>query len=129
MTTRTYTGSCHCGAVAFRCEVDLAAGTGRCNCSMCRKVRFWRADIAGDALQVLRGESDIAEYRFGSRQVAHCFCRHCGVKVFGRRGVFAAVSVACLDDVSTDELRAAPVRYEDGRHDDWAHAPSDAGVW
>jgi hypothetical protein len=34
MTKTTHRGSCHCGAVRFDCELDLAEGTSKCNCSM-----------------------------------------------------------------------------------------------
>jgi hypothetical protein len=37
MTMRTYHGSCHCGAVAFEADLDLAEVL-QCNCSICAKI-------------------------------------------------------------------------------------------
>jgi hypothetical protein len=39
-------------------------------------------------------------------------------------GDFVCVNVACLDDVPDEDLAAALMRFEDGAHDDWGHAPS-----
>jgi hypothetical protein len=121
---RTYQGSCHCGAVRFECELDLAAGTSKCNCSICTKTRFWKAIVKAEAFRLLRGAEVLSRYRFGSNAIEHSFCSLCGVKTFGRGrmddfGDFYGVSVACLDNASIAELAEAPVRYEDGRHDNW----------
>jgi hypothetical protein len=70
-----------------------------------------------------RGSCHCGAVRFEC-EIEHSFCGLCGVKTFGRGrmddfGDFYAVSVAALDNASIAELAEAPVRYEDGRHDDW----------
>ena len=129
--TRTYHGSCHCGAVRFAVDLDLAAGTSRCNCSICAKGRFWKAIAKAGAFRLEAGKGSLSDYSFGNGGIRHRFCCRCGVKPFGQGrmaelgGTFYAVNLACLDDASPAELAAAPVTYEDGRQDDWASTPAE----
>jgi hypothetical protein len=127
---KTFHGSCHCGAVRFECDLDLANGTSKCNCSVCRKGRFWKAIVMANAFRLKQGADALAEYQFGGHVIRHLFCRHCGIKPFGNANVaelggeFYAVNLACLD-ASDEELASAPVRYEDGRNNDWESAPAE----
>jgi hypothetical protein len=130
--TRTYHGSCHCGAVRFACELDLAQGpTSKCNCSICAKARFWKMVVKADAFRLAQGKDALSDYSFGRGAIHHLFCRHCGIKPFGRGhmaemgGTFYAINLACLDDVTPQELAAAPVIYEDGRNDAWQRPPAE----
>lgn len=127
--TRTYHGSCHCQAITFEVDIDLTAGTGKCNCSICMKTRNWNAIVGPDKFRLTLGEDKLSEYRFGSGAVSYRFCPTCGVHVFSRgyleeiAGDFVSVRVNCLDDASPGELVDAPVRHADGRHDNWWTEP------
>jgi hypothetical protein len=130
---KTYEGSCHCGAVRFACELDLAAGTTRCNCRFCRKARFWMALAKEHEFRLLSGAEVLTDYQKAPptkpEPFLHLnFCSHCGVRPFTRGGImpdgasFFAVNVACLDDATDEELSKAPVHHADGRNDDWQKA-------
>ena len=46
---KTYRGRCHCGALRFECELDLAEGNSRRDCSVCTKMRFWKAIVKAES--------------------------------------------------------------------------------
>jgi hypothetical protein len=132
-----YQGSCHCGAVRFECDIDLSAGTTRCNCSFCAKNRLWLVFVKKQDFRLLTGEGKLSDYQHTPPGKAEPFlhlhfCSHCGVRSFARGGElpqfggeFYAVSVACLDGVSDAVLASAPVHFADGRHDRWDASPEE----
>ena len=126
---KTHQGSCHCKAVRFEADIDLAEGTVKCNCSICAKGRNWLAAVKADSFRLLAGESELSEYQFGRRKIHHRFCKRCGLRPFshGEPGgkMFYAVNLACLDNVTPDELIQAPVAFVDGLHDDFKSAPKE----
>ena len=122
---KTYRGSCHCGAVRFEADLDLAQPSFRCNCSICRRTRFWPAVAGPEAFRLLSGESELTQYLFHSRKNHHFFCRHCGVRAFGVGtetpvGKMYGVNIGCLDGVSEEELSRIPVTCVDGMNDRFA---------
>ena len=126
---KTYKGSCHCGAVRFEADLDLTQSTYRCNCSICRRTRFWPAVARPDGFRLLAGEADLTKYLFNTRKNEHYFCRHCGVRAFGVGtetpiGLMYGVNLGCLEDASDEEVANAPVTWVDGRSDNWANAPA-----
>jgi hypothetical protein len=119
---KTYHGSCHCGAVRFEADLDLTAPSYRCNCSICRRNRFWPAVARPAQFRLLAGESELTEYLFNTRKNQHFFCRHCGVRAFGvgndtPMGRMYGVNIGCLEGVSEEELARVPIVYVDGMHD------------
>ncbi len=118
---KTYKGSCHCGAVTYEFDYDAAAGTGRCNCSICSKGAWWGAMVKPDAFRLLSGEANLVAYPKAYSNYE--FCKTCGIRAFNRGdlpghfGPFVSVNLSTLDDV---DLSGVKVTYTDGRHDTWA---------
>lgn len=135
MSTKTYSGSCHCGAIRFEADIDLAAGTNRCNCSICTKARAWFVLVKGDEkVRLLAGADAQSEYRWtppgqDASHLHYQFCKTCGVRAFGwgeaeqMGGKFYFVSVTALD-VSQEELAALPIHYADGRNGHYDRSPA-----
>ena len=122
MSLRTYHGSCHCGAVRFEADLDLAQPTYRCNCSICRRTRFWPAVAREDGFRLLSGQEMLTQYLFNKRRNEHWFCRVCGVRAFGVGndtpiGRMIGVNLGCLEGVTEEELARLPITYVDGMND------------
>lgn len=136
MTLKTHHGSCHCGAIRFEADIDLAKGSNKCNCSICTKARAWFAFVPAEHFRLLAADGALTEYRWTPPAMkepflTYAFCRTCGVRIHGTGihpklgGQFYALSVAAFDDADPDELAAAPINYVDGRHDRFDQAPAD----
>ena len=122
---KTYSGSCHCRAVRFEADLDLTQSSYRCNCSICRRNRFWAAVATPDHFRLLAGEAELAEYRFTTRKNLHYFCTRCGVRPFGVGtetpiGKMYGVNIGCLTGVTEEELGGIPITYVDGANDRFA---------
>jgi hypothetical protein len=128
---KTYHGSCHCGAVQYEVDLDLSAGTGKCNCSICTKTRHWGTSVKPHEFRLLKGGTNLSDYQFNTNSMHHLFCKTCGVRPFGRGdipqlgGAFVSINLGALDDVEPRELIEAPVHYSDGRNNAWERAPAE----
>src|SRR5689334_12544692 len=103
MSTRTYHGSCHCGAVKFSFVGEPITKGCRCNCSICRRRGAIMSNdyVPAEAL-TFEGKDALALYQFGDRDMNHWFCKTCGIFPFS--GVAAPpgryrVNLGCVDGI------------------------------
>ena len=126
MTIKTHSGSCHCGAVRFEVDIDLAQ-VSRCNCTVCTKTAWLGAIVKPAAFRLLAGEASLSVYEWGFKISRRHFCSHCGIQCFARGelevlgGAYVSINVNVLEDV---EVSALPVVHWDGRHNNWEGGPS-----
>jgi hypothetical protein len=135
-TYQRYHGSCHCQAVRYEATFDLAAGSNRCNCSLCSKARAWFLFVRGENFKLLAGEDLLGTYEWvpagrNAPGLSYRFCSRCGIRVFATGelaqlgGRFHAIHVPTLDDVDREQLASAPLNYIDNAHDRPDRAPAD----
>jgi hypothetical protein len=110
-----YTGSCHCGRVAFEVEGTIDSALS-CNCSICRRKGSLLWFVPRAQLRLTTPEASLSTYTFNEHAIKHRFCSHCGIHPFGegvdpKGNATAAVNLRCLDDI---DLAAIPVNHFDG---------------
>jgi hypothetical protein len=107
-----HTGGCHCGAVRFRATADISTVL-ECNCSHCSAKGLLLAFTPVEAFVLEQGEDTLTEYRFNTHNIAHQFCRVCGVQPFARavspKGEpTVALNVRSLDGMDETRLNRQP---------------------
>lgn len=113
--TRTHTGGCACGAVAYEVDTDLE-GLMECNCSHCYRKGFVLAFVSPDAFRQTK-EGPQTAYTFNTHKITHLFCETCGVQSFARGEApngqpMVAVNIRTLTDTEPFSWMAQRV---DGR--------------
>ena len=96
-------GSCHCGHIAYRAEVDPNT-VGICHCTDCQTLAgsAYRANIAAPAstFVLLRGDPKIYIKTAESGATrAHAFCGNCGTPIY-----------AAANDTLTYSLRVGAIK-------------------
>jgi hypothetical protein len=101
---KTYEGSCHCGKVRFEADIDLSAGTGKCNCSICTKTRSWAVILQPHAFRLFADDADLIDYQFGSTACTICFASTagCDPSCAGTSRKLAAISTRYNSAASMD---------------------------
>lgn len=136
MTYQRYHGSCHCQGVRYEAEFDLAAGSNRCNCSLCSKARAWFLFVRGDKFALLAGEDLLSTYEWvppgrAEPGLTYRFCSRCGIRLYATGqleqlgGRFYAIHVPTLDDVEREALVDAPLNFIDNAHERFDRPPAD----
>lgn len=115
----TYSGSCHCGGIAFSLEGEVTTAI-ECNCSHCRRRGSLLAFFPRDALTLQTPAANIKTYHFNKQVIAHHFCQTCGIEPFSEgldpqtRDKMVAVNVRCLPGVNLASLKIVP--YDGANH-------------
>lgn len=67
---KSYRASCHCSRVQVEVGLDLSQPSYRCNCSICRRSRFWPAIASPENFRLITGEKELTLYVFGSQRTS-----------------------------------------------------------
>ena len=117
MALKTWTGSCHCGAVVFEVDADLEVEPiVDCDCSMCTKKALLHLIVEPERFRLLQGADALSEYRFNTRTARHTFCRTCGIHPFytpRSHPDMVDVNVRCLDGIDLSTLNYEPFDGQD----------------
>lgn len=114
--TKSYSGSCHCGAVSYEVALDLS-GAVKCNCSICSRLGAVWAFAPRSALALKSGGDALTDYQFGKKHLHHRRCAICGIETFAEGTMpdgtaTVGVNLRCIDGMDVDKLPARPF---DGR--------------
>jgi hypothetical protein len=107
--TKTYEGTCHCGAVRYEVTIAPPDKAFSGNCSMCRRVGWLLTFAPAEAFRLIQGDDSLGDYQFNKKNIHHHFCTTCGVRSFSRGTKptgepMVAVNLRCLTDFDATKL-------------------------
>jgi hypothetical protein len=109
-----YSGSCHCGDIAFEVDGNVEK-VFECNCSHCSRKGYLLWFVSSEALKITAKEASDGIYLFNKHAIAHHFCKNCGCAPYGISTAAegkAAVNVRCLESLDLAAVERVAV---DGR--------------
>ena len=111
-----YTGSCHCGKVAFEVEGQID-GAVACNCSMCQRKGSLLWFVPRSSFSLLTSEDAASTYLFNKHLIRHRFCPNCGIHPYAegtdpQGNAMAAINLRCIEGIDLDTVK---VTHYDGR--------------
>ena len=105
-----YSGSCHCGKVAFEVEGEID-GALACNCSICRRKGSLLWFVPKTQFELKTPEDAASTYLFNKHAIRHRFCPNCGMHPYAeaihpKTGLpTAAINIRCLEGVDLDQVK------------------------
>jgi hypothetical protein len=116
----TYTGSCHCGAIAIRFESEKKPEemrVGRCGCTFCRRHGARTLGDPAGSVEFRSAPGGLSRYRFGLGITDYLLCAKCGAYVGAAMpdegGAIGIVNVNSLD-IRDSFDPAPPLHHYDG---------------
>lgn len=126
-----YSGACHCGAVQFEIETEIA-DVMTCDSSLCAKKNALMTTVHESKFKLTAGEDALALYQWNTGIARHYFCKICGIYPFHRKRSVPdqyGVNVRCLEGFDPESV---PLRRATGKtmsvvdpapRPDWTGAP------
>jgi len=103
-----YNLSCHCKTVQIEVDTDLE-NIKQCNCSICKRKNAKMNLIPKDSIKIIKGQDNLATYKFNTMKAEHFFCKTCGIYTHHNRrsdpnGV--GINIGCIDEIDPFQYKA-----------------------
>jgi hypothetical protein len=105
-----FTGSCHCGAIAYTADEELPTKGMECNCSICRRKGYLHHFMAPEQFKLTGSRDNLKVYTFRSHNIRHQFCSTCGCAPFAEGNTpdgkaMVTLNLRCADGLDVHSLQ------------------------
>lgn len=111
--TKTFEGSCHCGAIRYEVTMPMPASGIAGNCSICSRSGALLTFVPASSVKFISGANHATDYQFGKHRIHHYFCPTCGVRSYSR-GTGAngeemfAINLRCIPEIDLSTVAVHP---------------------